>query len=321
MATLGLTLLLGAGAIFGYFLHQFKQPLAFSQDVIITIPQGSSARSIDFILSRSAIHSPENYFHLGLRFHQNASQMKAGEFLIPAQSSLFNIMNIIKAGKTHQYQITIAEGLTSFEITQLLNQENRLSGEVRTLPQEGRLLPESYFFSRGYSRENLIKRMQQDFTKAINTLWQTRQDNLPFDTKEEAIILASIVEKETGIARERADVAGVFINRLKKGIPLQSDPTVIYAVTRGKKTLDRPIYKSDLKKQSPYNTYFVRGLPPGPISNPGRKSLEAVLNPTNHNYYYFVADGSGGHAFSKTLKEHNQNVSKWRKIERQRKQK
>ena len=175
-------------------------------------------------------------------------------------------------------------------------------------------MPESYAYVRGGNRKDMIQRMQKQMQATVDTLWQARVEGLPIKTKEDAVILASIVEKETGIKGERAKVAGVFINRLRIGMPLQSDPTVIYAMTRGKKKLGRKLYTKDLKRADPYNTYHINGLPPTPIANPGRASLEAVLNPESHKYLYFVADGTGGHAFAKTLDGHNKNVAHWRKI-------
>jgi len=197
--------------------------------------------------------------------------------------------------------------------------EPLLVGEIDEVPPEGSLLPETYLFSRDDSRQAVLARMREAMQQTLAELWPKRREGLPLATPEEAVTLASIVEKETGVAAERPLVAGVFINRLKKKIPLQSDPTVIYGITLGKTELDRPLSRKDLKTATPYNTYTIQGLPPGPIANPGRDALQAVMAPTETDYIYFVADGSGGHAFAKTLEEHNRNVAKWRKFQKSQK--
>ena len=184
------------------------------------------------------------------------------------------------------------------------------------MPPEGSLLPETYLFTRGDTRAEIIARMQAAMT-AVDRLWAERAAGLPLDTPEEAVILASIIEKETGVNSERAVVAGVFVNRLRRGMRLQTDPTVIYALTNGERPLGRELWRRDLEVDSPYNTYKVVGLPPGPIANPGLSALEAAMNPAETEYFYFVADGSGGHAFAKTLRDHNRNVAEWRRFQRQ----
>jgi UPF0755 protein len=198
-----------------------------------------------------------------------------------------------------------------------VRQHPTLTGEVTDVPQEGSLLPETYIFNRGETRTALIKRMQDDHTRVLNELWAQRAANLPFSTKEEAVILASIVEKETGVASERPRVAAVFVNRLRKGMKLQSDPTIIYGLTKGV-PLGRGIRQSELDKATPYNTYVIVGLPPTPIANPGKASLAAVMNPAQTEDLFFVADGTGGHVFAPTLAEHEKNVKNWREIEKQR---
>jgi UPF0755 protein len=189
-----------------------------------------------------------------------------------------------------------------------------LAGQITAAPPEGALLPDTYVFKRGMTRRQLIDDMQAAQTKLLDEVWAARKSGLFIRSKEEAVILASIVEKETGIASERPLIASVFLNRLAKGMRLQSDPTIIYGIVGGKGRLDRPLTKADITKPTPYNTYTFKGLPPGPIANPGRAALEAVLNPPETGYFYFVADGTGGHAFAKTLEEHNRNVAKWRDI-------
>ncbi len=217
----------------------------------------------------------------------------------------------------HAFAKTLAEGLTSHEIVALVEQAEALEGAVEAVPSEGSLLPETYHYARGDRRGDLVVRMSRARDELLRVLWPGRAPNLPVATPEHAVVLASIVEKETGVAGERPLVASVFVNRLQKGMRLQSDPTVVYGLTGGTGPLGRALTRKDLQAPSPNNTYLNRGLPPGPIANPGRAALEAVLNPAQTAFLYFVADGSGGHAFAKTLAEHNRNVAKWRKFQKQ----
>ncbi|WP_372603538.1 endolytic transglycosylase MltG [Actibacterium sp.] len=224
----------------------------------------------------------------------------------------------ITAAPDVRYRVTLAEGVTSWQVVQELAQAEFLSGDIDGVPAEGSLAPDSYELSRGADRAALIADMEAAQAQILADLWQGRAEGLPLNSPEEALILASIVEKETGVAGERPQVASVFINRLTKGIRLQTDPTVIYGLTNGKGALGRGLRQSELRRDTPYNTYIIDGLPPTPIANPGRASIEAALNPAETNYLYFVADGSGGHAFAETLAEHNRNVADWRKIEAER---
>ena len=217
-----------------------------------------------------------------------------------------------------RYRVTLAEGVTSWQVVQELKQADFLTGDIGDVPAEGSLAPDSYDVDKGGDRAALIARMTEAQGKLLTQLWPGRSADLPYDTVEEALIMASIVEKETGIAAERRTVASVFINRLEQGMRLQTDPTVIYGVTGGKGALGRGLRQSELRRATPYNTYVIDGLPPTPIANPGRASIEAALNPEKTEYLFFVADGTGGHVFAKTLEEHNRNVEKWRKIEAER---
>lgn len=218
-------------------------------------------------------------------------------------------------GRTVVHRVTVPEGLTSVEIVAIVAASEVLEGAVPPPPVQGALLPETYHVARGDERAAVIGRMAEAMNEALARLWPTRAPDLPLASPAEAVILASIVEKETGIAAERAKVAGVFYNRLALGMPLQSDPTVVFALTDGKMPLGRALTRDDLAIDDPYNTYKVNGLPPGPIANPGLASLEAVLKPEATDALYFVADGTGGHAFARTLDEHNRNVAKWRKLQ------
>lgn len=216
-----------------------------------------------------------------------------------------------------RYRITVAEGVTSWQIVESLNAADFLQGEIEAVPDEGRLAPDSYEVSPGDGRGNLLARMEARQDERLAAAWETRASDLPYDTPEEALIMASIVEKETGLPDERETVASVFVNRLKQGMRLQTDPTVIYGITNGEGVLGRGLRRSELDAETPYNTYRIDGLPPTPIANPGLDAIEAALDPANTTMLYFVADGSGGHAFAETLAEHNENVARWRAIEQQ----
>lgn len=308
----------GAGAYWA--MQAIKKPGGFDKPIEIIIAPGSSVAGIaEQLNSAGAVESPI-LFRIAGRFMQQDSRLKAGEYEIPPHASIRDILNLLESGRTVQRKVTIPEGLTNFEILRLLSEREDLQkGRADMLP-EGRYLPETYSYTREESNADILTRMAQAMDKALAESWEQRASDLPFTTKEEAVTLASIVEKETGVAAERARVAGVFVNRLKRGMPLQSDPTVIYALTlgehqnEGQGPIGRRLLKKDLELDSPYNTYAYAGLPPGPIANPGRASIEAVLNPERHDYLYFVADGEGGHAFAATLAEHNRNVAKWRAI-------
>ncbi|MDQ1847782.1 endolytic transglycosylase MltG [Gemmobacter fulvus] len=216
-----------------------------------------------------------------------------------------------------RWQVTLAEGVTSWMVVESLKRADFLEGAVDAVPPEGSLAPDGYEVEKGGARAALLTAMQDKQTRILADLWASRVEGLPYDTPEEALIMASIVEKETGIAAERKQVASVFINRLRAGMRLQTDPTVIYGVTKGEGVLGRGLRQSELRRATPWNTYVIQGLPPTPIANPGRLSIEAALNPDVTEYLFFVADGSGGHAFAKTLAEHNENVARWRAIEAQ----
>lgn len=315
---------LTAGLLF-WSLHAYTEEGPLAERTLIDIPSGSSNAKIANILLENGVLGDAKdmlLFKLAGRLTGASSKLKAGEYEVPAGISIAQALKLLEDGKTFARRVTFREGLTSFEIVRALNDVDELSGEVTAIPAEGTLLPETYDYRLNEDKAAIIKRMQDAMVSVQEELWPQRADNLPFDTLKEAIILASIVEKETGVAQERRRVAGVFINRLRKGMPLQTDPTVIYAITKGKHKnegkgpLGRRLLRKDLEIDSPYNTYKYPDLPPGPIANPGRAAIEAVLNPESHDYLYFVANGTGGHVFAKTLAEHNANVAKWRRIRR-----
>lgn len=317
-------LLLGVAAVAAgsyYVLSQFDAagPAAYEgeTETIVSLPLGTGLNQAANILQQKGVVRSAIVFRAGVMYNRKTAALKAGEYAIPSGASPRQIMDILVEGKSIVYKLTLAEGLTSAMILDLVRNHPSLTGEVTLAPAEGSLLPETYIFNRGMSRDDLILRMQDDHNRTLNELWANRAPNLPIATKEEAVILASIVEKETGVAEERPRVASVFVNRLRKGMKLQSDPTIIYGLTKGV-PLGRGIRKSELEKPTPYNTYVIQGLPPTPIANPGKASLAAVLNPAETEDLFFVADGTGGHVFAPTLAEHERNVQKWREIERQR---
>ncbi len=307
----------GAGVLF-YLKTEFEAAGPIKADAPFAVISGQGLASIAESLESRGFITDSRIFILGVVANDAKSKLKAGEYLLPAGASMQKIMQALVSGKSVQHKVTIPEGLTSMQIVARLKEHPILVGEVSQVPAEGSLLPDTYVFLRGTTRDQLVERMRSAQEKAIEGLWAGRNPDLPIKSKAAALILASIVEKETGKADERPKVASVFINRLRKGMRLQSDPTIIYGIVGGKGVLDRPILKSDISKKTKYNTYQINGLPPTPIANPGFAAIKAVLNPAKTEELYFVADGTGGHAFARTLAGHNRNVAKWRKIEAKR---
>lgn len=306
-----------------WVMHGLHSPANIEEPILYTIPKGASIKAVEQELYAQNILFSPYAFTLAMRLGSTPQPILAGEYELATKTTPTQMLELFQSGPNHYYALTIPEGRTSYEIVQILNAAETLQGPpiaAENLPAEGTLLPETYHTLSTQSRADLIKQMQAAMTKALDEAWENRAENLPLKTKEEALILASIIEKETALPDEHAKVAGVFMNRLRKGMALQTDPTVIYAINGGKHQNDgkgplgRRLLRKDLEINSPYNTYLHAGLPPGPITNPGVKSIKAALNPEEHDYIYFVADGTGGHAFAKTLKEHNQNAAKWRKV-------
>ncbi len=307
----------GTAALFAWNWWQgADSPGPLTQPQTVVIERGTGPRVIADTLVLNGVVDDRLLFLAVLKVRELGTRLKAGEYGFDAGQSINAVIQQIVAGRTVVRKLTLPEGLTSFEIAELLNGIDGMDGKAHVAP-EGSMLPETYHFQLGDPRQQIIRRSRIAMRDTLRELWPQRQKDLPLETPDEAVILASIVEKETGVASERPRVAAVFINRLRKGMRLQSDPTVIYAVTNGEAALGRAISRADLNFDSPYNTYRNGGLPPGPIANPGRASIEAVLNPADTNDLYFVADGTGGHAFSRTLKEHNRNVRRWRELRRQ----
>ena len=316
--TIVLVLMIGAGGAYFYGRQKIEAPGPLQEDKIVNIPSRAGMNDIADILQREGVIDDNRWAFIGSVLALKArSGLKPGEYLFQKNASLRDVIGIIVEGKVVQHSITIPEGLTSEQIVERLVDNDIFSGDVREMPREGTLLPETYKFPRGTKRDQVITRMQQAQKRALAEIWERRSPDLPIKTPEQLVTLASIIEKETGRADERSRVAAVFVNRLRQKIKLQSDPTIIYGLVGGKGTLGRPIKRSEILQPSPYNTYVVDGLPPGPIANPGRASLEAAANPARTRDLYFVADGTGGHAFSDSYEQHQKNVAKLRSMEKQ----
>lgn len=298
----------GAG-VWGY--RAFERPGPSAEAVLVVIPPGAGVSGITRRLERAGVIDQPFVFAIGARLLHGRS-LRAGEYEIPAQASARAIIDLLASGKTYVRRLTVPEGLTAAEALEIVAAAEGLTGLIAQQPGEGELLPETYYYSYGDGRGAVVGRMITSMQRTLAELWERRAPDLPFATPREALILASIVEKETGQDSERARVAGVFVNRLRLGMRLESDPTVIYALSRGGVPLGRPLARKDLETEDPYNTYRNAGLPPGPIGNPGRAALAAVLSPMATDELYFVADGTGGHRFARTYPEHLKNVARYR---------
>lgn len=300
---------------FGVLRHIVAQPLQTSADTVLLIQPGQSVASVARdMLSRQLIRSALQ-FRIAAKWLGMERSLFAGEYQVHSSESLSSLLKRIKAHDTYQRRLAIPEGLSVKEVAQQLSRAAGLDTTELVMPAEGNILPDTYFYQWGDSAVSIVSRMQSAMTEVLLREWEGRSEGLPLDSPEEALVLASIVEKETAVPSERRLVAAVFINRLRRGMRLQSDPTVIYGITGGT-PLDRPISRRDLREATAYNTYRIDGLPPTAISNPGIDSIQAVLHPSAVPYLYFVANGEGGHAFATTLEEHNRNVARWRRLQR-----
>src|ERR1700760_4954171 len=316
--TIVVLLLIGAGTAYYYGRQMLETPGPLQEDKVVNIPARAGKRDIADALQREGVINVNPWVFIGGVFALKASSdLKPGEYLFQKNASLRDVIGTIVEGKVVQHAVTIPEGLTSEQIVARLSDNDIFSGAVREMPREGTLLPETYKFPRGTTREQVIQRMQQSQKRVLTEIWEHRNQDIPVKTPEQLVTLASIVEKETGEADERSRVAAVFVNRLRQKMKLQSDPTIIYGLVGGQGTLGRPIKRSEIQQPSPYNTYIVDGLPPGPIANPGRASLEAAANPARTRDLFFVADGTGGHTFTETYDQHQKNVAKLRAMEKQ----
>ncbi|SCM67949.1 endolytic transglycosylase MltG [Donghicola eburneus] len=354
--------------------RQYTEAGPLNEAICLRVERGSNFSRVSENLAEQGAITNAQIFRVGVDYTDKSTELKAGSYLVPANTSMEEIVDIVTRGGASscgtevvyrvgvnslvgevreldpatgrfeevaeyapgsdaevpaevtrvkelgdtRYRIALAEGVTSWQIVNALNSVDVLSGEISGIPAEGSLAPDSYEVSKGDDRAAVIARMEALQADRVAEVWANRSDNIEVETPEEMLILASIIEKETGIAEERPQVSSVFTNRLAQGMPLQTDPTVIYGITRGEGVLGRGLRQSELRRETPWNTYVIRGLPPTPIANPGLASLRAAVDPADTPYLFFVADGTGGHAFAETLAEHNANVAKWRAIEAER---
>ncbi len=310
--------MLALGGVFAWGQGQFRNPGPIAADTVFEVVRGANLTKVAQKLEDEGLISNGSVFRIGARYTKRDTKLKFGEYLIPAGASMTEILDILTSGKSIQYFITLPEGLYTAEIIAKIDGNPDLTGTVEKIPPEGMMAPDTYSFQRGDSRQSVVDRMVKAQQKILDEAWAGRAADLPLANKEELLVMASVVESEAGGAGEWAKVASVFYNRLAKNMRLQADATLRYGLTLGKERLRRKLFQSELDKDTPYNTYMIPALPPTPISNPGRDAIFATANPAKTPYLYFVLDGSGGHAFAKTYKEHQRNVAAWRAIERQR---
>jgi UPF0755 protein len=315
--TLVVLIIIGGGAALYMGKRKFDAVGPLDRERTVMIQRGQGIRDIAEQLRREGVIEQPLLFVTGAALMRVTDELKAGEYLFERHASMREVLSLLVEGRSIQHAITIPEGLTSEQIVAKLGEHDVLTGNVREIPKEGTLLPETYKVTRGFTREQVIQRMAAAHRRLVQEVWERRSPDLPLRSAEELVTLASIVEKETGRADERTRVAAVFVNRLQRRMRLQSDPTVVYGIAGGKATLGRGLSRDEIDRPTPYNTYIVDGLPPGPIANPGRASLEATANPSRTKELYFVADGTGGHVFAESYEQHVKNVARWREVERQ----
>jgi len=311
-----LVTVIGGGVLLGRSMLASEGPLEKTKNVLI--PRGAGPSIMAKVLQEEGVISHPRLFRIALMVDPTPKPIKAGEYEMPAHISMAGLVELLQSGKLVQRRLTIPEGTTTAEIIDLVRKTDALSGDVTVDVKEGDLLPETYFYSRGDTRDGVLLRMKEAMEKTLDEAWRKRAPGLPYASKRDALILGSIIEKETSVSAERTRVAAVYVNRLRIRMRLESDPTTIYGVTNGKGMQGRELTRADLQSSSPYNTYVVAGLPPGPICNPGRASILAAVAPAPRDRaLYFVADGQGGHSFANNVYEHNRNVARWKEIQRQ----
>ncbi|WP_342166044.1 endolytic transglycosylase MltG [Methylobacterium sp. SD21] len=299
------------------YQRNVQEPGPLAADKVVVIPRSSGTTEIAETLAKEGVIQHTGLFEFAARF-SGRPPLRAGEYLFKAHASIGETLDTLATGRQVQHAITFPEGLTSEQIVARLNENDVLSGEIGEVPPEGSLLPDTYKFERGATRQQIVNLMKAKQREVLNQIWQRRSADVPVKTPAELVTLASIVEKETGRADERPRVAAVFANRLNRRMKLQSDPTIVYGLVGGRGTLGRGILRSEIDRATPYNTYVIEGLPPGPIANPGKAALEAAANPSRTRDLFFVADGTGGHAFAESLDAHQRNVARWRAVEKSR---
>jgi UPF0755 protein len=299
---------------------QFDKPGPLGTSVVFAVPKGEGVSVMSERLEREGVIDDRPIFMTSIlyfKYLRGTGNVKAGEYEFRKNATMREVLDTLVQGRSIEHKVTLAEGLTAQQIVEKIRANPDLHGDITEIPAEGSLLPDTYKFGRDDTRQDIIERMRAAQAKFLAKLWEERDPDIVVQTPEEALVLASIVEKETGRADERPHIASVFQNRLRKNMRLQSDPTIIYGLVGGKGMLDHPIQQDELDRDTPYNTYKINGLPPTPIACPGRAAIEAVLKPAKTKDLYFVADGTGGHVFAASLEEHNKNVVKWRKVERE----
>ncbi|MCC8427965.1 endolytic transglycosylase MltG [Reyranella aquatilis] len=306
---------MGGSIYVGHVILTAQGPLEKTKNVVI--PRGAGPTTMAKLLEEEGVIAHPRLFRVALMIDPSPKPIKAGEYEVPAHTSMQALVELLQSGKVVQRRLTIPEGMTTPEVLELVRKTEALTGDITLDVKEGDLLPETYFYSRDDTRDGLLLRMKEAMEKALDEAWRKRAAGLPLANKREALILASMIEKETAVPAERTRVAAVFINRLRRRMKLESDPTTIYGLTEGKAPLGRDLTRADLQSNTPFNTYVIAALPRGPICNPGRASIVAATNPARDRSLYFVADGQGGHAFATTLLEHNRNVERWRQIQRE----
>ena len=310
--SLVVVLILGGLAAVFWFDRMSGEPGPLAEETTVFVARGTGVQEIADLLEAEGVVDDAFLMVLRVKWRGDGRALKAGEYAFAPALSLDQVLDELAAGRTVVRRISVPEGLTSADVARLINAAEGLTGDAVDVPPEGALLPETYHFELDDSRQDMVARMTAAMENTLEELWAARDPDILIGTPQEAVILASVVEKETGVPDERAHIAGVFYNRLARGMMLQSDPTVIYAITGGAEDLGRALTRKDLEVDNPYNTYRNTGLPPGPIANPGIDALIAVLHPIETDDLYFVADGTGGHAFAETLSEHNSNVAAYR---------
>ena len=308
--------LMGGSVYVGHAILTAQGPLEQTRNIVI--PRGAGPSTMSKLLQEEGVISHPRLFRVALMIDPSPKPIKAGEYEVPAHTSMQALVELLQSGKVVQRRLTIPEGMTTPEVLELVRKTEALTGDITLDVKEGDLLPETYFYSRDDTRDGLLLRMKEAMEKTLDEAWRKRAAGLPLANKREALVLASMIEKETAVPAERTRVAAVFINRLRRRMKLESDPTTIYGLTEGKVPLGRDLTRADLQSNTPFNTYVIAALPRGPICNPGRASIVAATNPARDRSLFFVADGQGGHAFALTLPEHNRNVERWRQIQRER---